>query len=86
MRVLRQKQYTPYSGEEEVILLVSALNRIFLDVPEKKINDAAAGLLTYFKKNRPDIGDRIKGGEGLPDDLKKEILSVAQEYMTKQFQ
>ncbi len=86
MRVLRQKQYTPYSGEEEVILLVSALNRVFLDVPEKKINDAAAGLLTYFKKNRPDIGDRIKGGEGLPDDLKKEILSVAQEYMTKQFQ
>ena len=42
--------------------------------------------LHYFKKNRPDIGDRIKGGEGLPDDLKKEILSVAQEYMSKQFQ
>ena len=83
MRVLRQKQYSPYSGEEEVILLVCALNRIFLDVEEKKINDVAAGLLSYFTKNRPDIKDRITGSEGLPDDLKQEILSVAKEYMSK---
>ena len=50
MRVLRQKQYTPYSGEEEVILLVMRIKpRSFLDVPEKEINKvSAAGLLTLL--------------------------------------
>ena len=36
MRVLRQKQYSPYSGAEEVILLVCALGRLFIPIPERK--------------------------------------------------
>ena len=83
MRVLRQKQYKPYSGEEEVILLVCALGRLFIPVPEKEINKVAEELMNYIKKNRPDFVDRIAGSQTLPDELRKEILDTATEYMNK---
>ena len=83
MRVLRQKQYSPYSGAEEVILLVCALGRLFIPIPEKEINKVSEEILNYFKKNRPDISDRIGGGDTLSDELKKEILDTASEYLAK---
>jgi F-type H+-transporting ATPase subunit alpha len=83
MRVLRQKQYSPYSGAEEVILLVCALGRLFVPVPEKEINKVAEELLGYFQKNRPDMADRINGTEMLTDEMRKEILDTAQEFMAK---
>ena len=83
MRILRQKQYKPYSGEDEVILLVCALGRLFIPVPEKEINKVSEELLQYFRQNRPDIADRIRGSEGLPDEMKKEILAVGAEFMAK---
>ena len=83
MRVLRQKQYSPYSGAEEVILLVCALGRLFIPIPEKEINKVSEEILNYFKKSRPDISDRIGGGDTLSDELKKEILDTASEYLAK---
>ncbi|MBR3039555.1 MAG: F0F1 ATP synthase subunit alpha [Lachnospiraceae bacterium] len=83
MRILRQKQYSPYSGEQEVILLVAALGKMFVPVPEKQINKVAEEMLTYFETNRRDIADRIHGSETLDDEIRAEILSVAKEFMTK---
>ena len=83
MRILRQKQYSPYSGEQEVILLVAALGKMFVPVPEKQINKVAEEMLTYFETNRRDIADRIHGSETLDDETRAEILSVAKEFMTK---
>lgn len=83
MRILRQKQYKPYSGEEEVILLVCALGRLFVPIPEKEINKVSEEMLSYFKQNRIDLADRIKGSETLTDELRKEILDVAGEFLAK---
>ena len=83
MRILRQKQYKPYSGEEEVILLVCALGRLFVPIPEKEINKVSEEMLSYFKQNRMDLADRIKGSETLTDELRKEILDVAGEFLAK---
>ena len=83
MRILRQKQYKPYSGAEEVILLVCALGRIFIPIPEKEINKVTEEMLLYFKQNRRDLEDRIKGSDTLTDEIRKEILSVANEFLAK---
>ncbi len=83
MRVLRQKQYSPYSGAEEVILLVCALGRLFIPIPEKEINKVLEEILNYFKKNRPDLSDRINGSDTLSDELRKEIIDTASEYLAK---
>ena len=83
MRILRQKQYKPYSGAEEVILLVCALGRIFIPIPEKEINKVTEEMLLYFKQNRRGLEDRIKGSDTLTDEIKKEILSVANEFLAK---
>ena len=82
-RLLRQKQYHPYCGEEEVILLVCAMGRLFIPVPEKEINRVTEEMLVYFEKNRPDLADRIGGSEGLSDELRKEIISTAVEFLSK---
>ena len=86
MRILRQKQYKPYSGEEEVILLVCALGRLFIPIPEKQINKVAEDLLNYFENNRPDLADRIDGADTLTDEMKKEILNTATEFFDKRKQ
>ena len=83
MRILRQKQYKPYSGEEEIILLVCALGRLFIPVPEKEINKVSEEMLAYFRANRMDLADRIKGSETLTDELRKEILDIAKEFLAK---
>ena len=83
MRVLRQKQYSPYSGAEEVILLVCALGRLFIPIPEKEINKVSEEILNYFRKNRPDLSDRINGSDTLSDELRKEIIDTASEYLAK---
>jgi len=83
MRILRQKQYKPYSGEEEIILLVCALGRVFIPVPEKEINKVSEEMLAYFRANRMDLADRIKGSETLTDELRKEILDIAKEFLAK---
>ena len=83
MRVLRQKQYSPYSGAEEVIRLVCALGRLFIPIPEKEINKVSEEILNYFKKNRPDLSDRINGSDTLSDELRKEIIDTASEYLAK---
>ena len=83
MRILRQKQYCPYSGAQEVILLVCALGRLFIPIPEKEINKVAEELLTYFEKNRPDFTDRISASDTLTDEMRKEILDTAAEFLSK---
>ena len=40
-------------------------------------------MLLYFKQNRRDLEDRIKGSDTLTDEIRKEILSVANEFLAK---
>ena len=52
-------------------------------IPEKEINKLSEEMLNYIRQNRRDLQDRIKGSETLTDELRKEILDVANEFLSK---
>ncbi len=83
MYLLRQQQYKPYSQHEQVILLTVALNKYFMDIPVKDIQDEIKGLLEYFELNHPDILSRIDSTGRIEDDDKQAIIEYAGEYKDK---
>ena len=83
MYLLRQQRYKPYSQHEQVILLTVALNKYFMDIPVKDIQDEIKGLLEYFELNHPDILNRIDSTGRIEDDDKQAIIEYAKEYKDK---
>ena len=80
MYILRQPQYNPYSQHEQVILLVAALAKYFMDVPVKQIAEETAKLLAHFETLHADICSKIESTGLLTDEDKKAIINIANEY------
>ena len=80
MYILRQPQYKPYSQHEQVILLVAALAKYFMDVPVKQIAEETAKLLDHFETLHADICSKIESTGLLTDEDKKAIINIANEY------
>ena len=59
MELLKQPLCNPMSLAEQVITLVAATNRIFLDVDVKKTKEVQLGMLDFFKAEHKDIVDEI---------------------------
>ena len=57
MELLKQPLCNPMSLAEQVITLVAATNRIFLDVDVKKTKEVQLGMLDFFKAEHEDIVD-----------------------------
>ena len=55
MELLKQPLCNPMSLAEQVITLVAATNRIFLDVDVKKTKEVQLGMLDFFKAEHEDI-------------------------------
>ena len=85
MRLLRQAQYHPYSQHQQVILLVSALNHLFLPVPVDQVNTAAAQLLEHVEQKSPDLCSRIDSTGKLSDEDRNQITSLAKAFLTEAF-
>lgn len=81
MRMLRQKQYSPYSQSEQVIILTVVLNRLLGDVPPDEISSKISEILNYFAEKHPDISDKIQSDGVLCDELKERIIKTAKEFL-----
>jgi F-type H+/Na+-transporting ATPase subunit alpha len=85
MRLLRQAQYHPYSQHQQVILLVSALNHLFLHVPVDQVNNAVAQLLAHVEQKAQDLCSRIDSTGKLSDEDRSQITSLAKAFLTEAF-
>lgn len=77
MRILRQPQYRPYNLHQQVIILVVAMNQLFIDVPLNEINDKIYEILQHFDNKEASLCSRIDGAGKLSDEDKERILEVA---------
>ena len=80
MELLKQPLCNPMSLAEQVITLVAATNRIFLDVDVKKTKEVQLGMLDFFKAEHEDIVDEINEKKVLDDALTERIVEAAKEY------
>lgn len=81
MQLLRQKQYHPMSQHEQVIVLVAAMNHLFVSVPINEIEKEKEKLCRYFEQNAAHICTEIDDGEVLTDELKQSILITAKKCL-----
>ena len=80
MEVLKQPLYRPLSMAEQVITLVVATAKGFLEVPLAKIKEYQMGLLDYIRENHGEIVTELEETKALTDELRQAILTAAAEY------
>ena len=83
MQVLRQDRYRPYSQAEKVIILVTALGKLFVDIPVDSIKSKIYDMLAYFNDKHFEIIERIDDTGKLSDEDREKILQTAKEYLSE---
>ena len=83
MELLKQPLCHPLSMAEQVITLVAATNKLFLNVDIKKVKQTQMDMLAYFRDAEPDVIKEIEEGKVLTDDLKEHILEAGKEFMKR---
>ncbi len=83
MELLKQPLCHPLSMAEQVITLVAATNKLFLNVDIKKVKQTQMDMLAYFKDAERDVIKEIEEGKVLTDDLKEHILEAGKEFMKR---
>ena len=80
MEVLKQPLYRPLSMAEQVITLVVATAKGFLEVPLTEIKAYQMGRLDYVRENHSEIIAALEETKALDDTLRQAILTAAEEY------
>ena len=82
MRILRQKQYHPLSMHQQVIVLVCAMGHVLSKVAVKDVMDFRDALLDHFEQEHSDLCRSLEDEKVLTDDMKQEILRIAEAFRT----
>lgn len=80
MRLLRQPQSRPYSQAQEIILLITAMGKKFVDVPVDDINVYAEEMLEYFSTHAPALYSELERAQELTQELRDGILETADKF------
>ena len=80
MRLLRQRQYHPFSQREQVVILIAALGHVMEQIPIDEIDDFRAQLLQFMQEQAGELCARIDATGKLADGDKDEILKLAKQF------
>ena len=83
MELLKQPLCHPMSLADQVITLVAANHRLFLDVEVKTLKKYQGGLLDFFKAEHKDIVDEINEKKVLDEELTDKIVSAVKEFKSR---
>ena len=80
MRLLRQRQYHPFSQHEQVVILIAALGHVMEQIPIDEIDDFRAQLLQFMQEQAGELCARIDATGKLADGDKDGILKLAKQF------
>lgn len=80
VEILKQDQYDPMKVEEQVLILFAATNGFLLDIEVKNIREFEKGLMKYAQKNYPEIMIKVKGKDGLSDEVVAAFAECIEAY------
>ena len=83
MELLKQPLSHPMSLADQVITLVTAGNRLFLDVEIKKTKDYQLRLLDFFHVEHKEIVDEINTNKVLNQELTEKIVAAVKEFRSR---
>ena len=80
VEMLKQKQYTPYPVEDQVISIWSVTNGFMDDVPLDKVNDFERQLIEQVKTRHSEIGNQIVETGKLDEELEGKLRSAVEDF------
>ena len=80
MELLKQPLTHPMSLAQQVVTLVGAIGKKFVDVPKDQIKSYQGKMLEYFDTHHSDLMSEIDTQQVLDDELKTSILDVIDEF------
>ena len=83
MELLKQPLTRPLSLHEQVITLVTATHKMFVDIETKATKQYQMDMLSYFDASHPEIGKEIEENKVLTDELVTKILDAAKEFKNR---
>lgn len=83
MELLKQPLGKPLSLAQQVITLVGAIGKKFVDVPTERLKQYQAELLEYFDTNEDNIVKEIDSTKVLDDNLRANILDAIDRFNSK---
>ena len=82
MQLLCQQNGTSMSMREQVITLICAQERLFVDIPTKKIKVFQRDLLDHFERGCSSLCLKIDQGKTLTDEIKNGIITEAKAFLS----
>ena len=76
MELLKQPLGHPLSLGEQVVTLVLALHKEFINIEKKDVKEVQGKVLSYFKDKEPEILRNIEISGMLPDDVVQQIIDA----------
>ena len=83
MELLKQPLCHPMSLADHVITLVTANNRLLLDVETKQTKDFQLRLLDFFHAEHKDIVDELNNNKVLNEELTEKIVAAVKEFKSR---
>lgn len=80
VEILKQDQYDPMKVAEQVLILYAATNGFLLDIEVKDIQGFEKGLMNYANKNYPEMMTKVKGKDGLSDEVVAAFAECLEAY------
>ena len=80
MELLKQPLTHPMSLAQQVVTLVAATGKRFIDVPKEQIKAYQSEMLDYFETHHNDIMSEINTQKVIDDGLRESILSTVDEF------
>ncbi|MGH2778895.1 MAG: F0F1 ATP synthase subunit alpha [Actinomycetota bacterium] len=80
VEILKQKQFTPYSVEDQIISIWAASNGFLDDLPVEKVQDFEVKLLDFMRSRYGGIGEGIKDTGKLEEDTAEKLRSAIDEF------
>ncbi len=80
MQLLKQPNQSPLTLHEQVILLMCAREKLFLNIPEKEIPKVARELLDVFAKDNGTLCLSIEHKKVYSDGLQKKVIKAAKAF------
>ncbi|MCI5574896.1 MAG: F0F1 ATP synthase subunit alpha [Clostridiales bacterium] len=82
MQLLRQSKNSPLSLHRQVITLICAQAKLFVDIPLGEIKSVQSGLLDYMEQYCSALCLKIENGRTYSDKLKNDIVEAAKKYLS----
>jgi F-type H+-transporting ATPase subunit alpha len=80
VEILKQKQYSPFPVEDQVVSIWAVSNGYLDDLPVEKVQEFEAGLLDHFHSRHSDLGDEIKEKGELGEELEGRVKKAVEEF------